>query len=109
MTKFNAADMNTKRFRIGRFLYYQHCKRFLFWANDLYISIWSLRIQVCWNRTFVWSDKSFRRWTLSIFWYNHKRYKSIFRTTEYNKYKRNTQHPDRYQAETEMEDYYNYP
>lgn len=109
MTKFNAADMHTKRLRIGKFLYYQHCKRFLFWANDLYISIWALRINICWSRTFVYSDKDYKRAILSIFWYTRKRYKSIFRTTEYKKYKRNTHHPDRYIAEMEMENYYNTP
>ena len=106
MTKFSVADMNTKRLRIGKFLYYQHCNRFLFWANDLYISIWCLRINICWKRTFVWSDKTFRKWIIDIFWYDHKRFKRFY--TNGSRHRKNTQHPDRYQAEMEMENYYDH-
>lgn len=109
MTKFNAADMHTKRLRIGKFLYYQHCKRFLFWANDLYISVWALRINICWNRTFIWSDKTFKKFVIDIFWYNHKKFIRFYTNGTHKKYKANTAHPDRYIAEMEMENYYNTP
>ena|SRR6187549_231168 len=103
MTNSNIPEKRTKRFRIGRFLYYQYCNKFLFWANDLYISIWNLRISICWDRTFVWSKKTFRKLYIDIFWYNHKTFKRIWSNGSH--YKMPPKHPEKHTAE--MEEYYN--
>ncbi len=96
----------TRRFRIGKFFYYQYSNGFLFWANDIYISLWALRISICWSRTFNWSDKSFKKWAMNIYWMGKTYHKTIFDT---QCHRSNTRHPDKYQAEMEMEEYYNTP
>lgn len=92
--------------RIGKFLYFQHDPKFLFWANDLYICIWALRISIAWSRTFNWSDKKFKKWAMNIYW-NGKKYHFTILNTHCQR--KNTEHPDKYQAEMEMENYYNTP
>lgn len=99
-------EKKTKRFRLGKFFYYQYCDKFLFWANDIYISLGALRISICWSRTFVWSDKKFKKWAANIYWSGKKYYFTILNTSCQ---KKNTQHPDKYIAEMEMENYYNTP
>lgn len=95
-----------KRFRIGNFLYYQHDPKFLFWTNDTYISIWRLKIAILWSRTFVWSDKTFKKWVFEIAWVRKDKYKKLL--SRGTRHRKNCMNPDKCQAEIEMENYYNH-
>lgn len=106
MSKDTFNPEKARRFRIGRFLYYQYSPDFLFWAHTIDIFIGGLKMCVCWKRTFKWSDNTFKKYAINIVWDTKKRFKTLYSSGTH--IKKNWDKPDKYEAESEMENYYDH-